>query len=98
MTKSGNYKHTQDARIRAEYPDTMDISGLALSMGWNVEQLHKRAQRLGIQRSKEVVAGMKADAIRNGLFDKKASTADIVGKAMANRLDLEVAWHQVVRM
>ena len=81
-------------RIAAEYATCEDPIAFAKELGITPSRMRYHAQQLGVKRGRIAQSFEKNEAAR---LSRAADDARrIVETAMANRLDLEVAWHQVV--
>ena len=82
MSKPFNWK-PWEALLEAEYEDCLDIEGLALRIGCRVSALHKKANRMSLNRNQECIERAAMRPI---------DTSGIVPGAIACRCPLELAW------
>jgi len=81
------------ARLKAEFPTTLDVAALADELGVHPNRLREKAKSLGIKRDPEAMFAARSIGNKRGAAaPRRVPTFGTVAKAVAARTALEVAW------
>lgn len=81
------------ARLRAEYPTTLNVTALAKDLGVHPERLREMAKRLGVKRDPAAMFAARSRGNKIGAAaPRRVPTVGLVAQAVANRSAIEIAW------